>query len=200
MFAQILQNLMAERGYSNYKLSKLIGCSQTSVAYWLEGRTMPQNRTMDSIAKVFGVTTAFLRGEEDKYGLSPTDWSSLGFAYKGYRLSMSRSIQYVSQSTGISEDAILNFEENGTPIDPKDLTAMCGVLGGATLKDVFYDYSDAFDKPAPGQKSETPFDSFTMAAHDYSGKLSDKDKEIILRLMETLARDVKESEKGGNPE
>ena len=50
------------------------------------------------------------------------------------------------------------------------------------------------------EKTDLRYDSFTMAAHNYSGILSDKDKEVILRLMATMARDVKESEKGGSPE
>lgn len=96
--------------------------------------------------------------------------------------------------TGISS-ATLSQWRNGL-YEPSDKSIQAiEVFVGFPIEDLLYGHPAA---NAPFDPN--PLDDFTMAAHDYSGKLSDKDKEIILRLMETLARDVKESEKGGNPE
>ena len=65
-FAQKLDFLMKERGMSNYKLSKLMHCSQSSVANWLSKDVTPQDRTVEQIASVFGVTVNYLLGKEDK--------------------------------------------------------------------------------------------------------------------------------------
>lgn len=41
-------------------------------------------------------------------------------------------------------------------------------------------------------------DDFTVAAHKYSGILSDKDKAIILGMMKMLAKDVEENRQDGD--
>lgn len=115
-FAVILQNLMNERNLSNYKLAKMVGCSQSTVKYWLDGSSMPQNRTISTVADVLGVSPAYLRGEEDLYGLTPNDWKAIGFSYGGYRLSVGASIEYVSESTGVPVDDIESFENDGYPL------------------------------------------------------------------------------------
>lgn len=149
-FASLLQNLMSERNLSNYKLAKMVGCSQSTVKYWLDGSSVPQNRTINSLADVLGVTPAYLRGEEDLYGLTTDDWRSLGVAYSGYRMSVGASINYVSQKAGVSAEQITQFENDGVPLPKETLLVMCGVLNGATLEDVFHGFASHFyAKKAP---------------------------------------------------
>ena len=65
-FPEILQSLMDANNISRYRLSKIIGCSQSTIKYWIDGATVPQNRTMQAIADAFGVSVAFLQGKDEK--------------------------------------------------------------------------------------------------------------------------------------
>lgn len=67
-FSQTLKKLMSERSYTNYRLAKEIGCSQTTVGNWLKGINVPQGLMCHRIADVFGVSVEFLRGETDDRG------------------------------------------------------------------------------------------------------------------------------------
>ncbi len=62
-FAQNLKHLMDIEGLSNYKLAKMLGCHQTTVQNWLDG-SVPQKRTQNSIANVFGITVSELMGDD----------------------------------------------------------------------------------------------------------------------------------------
>lgn len=56
---------------SNYKLAKLLGCSQSSVKNWVSGATFPQGRAITQLCDVFGVSRETLLGQETKK--DPTD-------------------------------------------------------------------------------------------------------------------------------
>ena len=64
-FKQILNDLMYEHGYTNYRLAKEVGCSQTTIANWLKGSTAPQSMMYDKLADVFHVTVDYLKGATD---------------------------------------------------------------------------------------------------------------------------------------
>lgn len=183
-FAEILQNLMNERTLSNYKLAKMVGCSQSTVKYWLDGSSIPQNRTITALADALGVSPAYLRGEEDAYGLTEDDWKAIGFAYNGYRVSVGASAEYVSLSTGVPLEDIARFENDGYPLAKESLIAMCGVLHGATMQDVFHGYAARFDaKKAPASKSER--DDLTEEGH-HIGVLFDRADEKDRMLTHTV--------------
>lgn len=63
-FADILKQLMDERGMSNYRLAKLMPCAQTTVSNWLNG-SVPHSLTLKRLSEIFGVTENYLLGEED---------------------------------------------------------------------------------------------------------------------------------------
>ena len=148
MFAEILRNLMSARKITNYKLAKLVHCSQSTIGYWMSGETVPQNRTMQAVADALGVSVELLRGGVDEYGLKYEDWKSLGGLYKWYReCSCRKSLGAVSRASGVDQIEVSAFEDYGYPIAPSVLVAMCGVLNGATLEDVFHKkYADALLK------------------------------------------------------
>ena len=54
-FHQKLASLMDARGYTNYRLAQILDVSQSTVANWLSGATVPRRATMRSIAEVFHV-------------------------------------------------------------------------------------------------------------------------------------------------
>ena len=59
-FAQNLHYLLNSRSMSKYRLAQLTGVSQTTVANWVSGKTVPYPKDRDAIAKVFGVSVESL--------------------------------------------------------------------------------------------------------------------------------------------
>lgn len=64
-FAERLSELMNENGFSNYRLAKLLDCSQSTVANWIKGTTEPVPATKRRIADVLKVSVEYLNGETD---------------------------------------------------------------------------------------------------------------------------------------
>lgn len=54
-FHQKLASFMDARGYTNYRLARILDVSQSTVANWLSGATVPRRATMKTIAEVFHV-------------------------------------------------------------------------------------------------------------------------------------------------
>lgn len=65
LFAERLQNLMQDNGITNYRLSKLLGCSATTVANWLTGKEATQSY-IQKLSEIFKVSTDYLIGISDQ--------------------------------------------------------------------------------------------------------------------------------------
>lgn len=65
MFWEIFSTLCAKKGSSANAIAKEIGISSGSVTKWKNG-TMPNNKTLKSIATYFNVTIEYLCGKEEK--------------------------------------------------------------------------------------------------------------------------------------
>ena len=63
-FAQNFSFCMEQRGYSAYRLAKILGVSNQGVLNWLEGGNVPHKKTRQKIAEHFGITLAELDGDE----------------------------------------------------------------------------------------------------------------------------------------
>lgn len=63
-FSQILGRLMKERGWSAYRLAKLMDVSQSTVSHWLASDTKPQRNTMRRLEEVFGVERGYFENEQ----------------------------------------------------------------------------------------------------------------------------------------
>lgn len=72
-FAQILQKLMSDNNMSNYKLAKLMGCSQSSVKNWICGDAFPQKRALNQLCEIFSVEMDVLLGKKEKDPSTMTD-------------------------------------------------------------------------------------------------------------------------------
>lgn len=64
-FAKTLNEVMQVRGYSKYKLAKILGVSQTTVANWLSGDTTPYKKDWDMIAYRLNIPKVDLFDVED---------------------------------------------------------------------------------------------------------------------------------------
>ncbi|WP_294854696.1 helix-turn-helix domain-containing protein [uncultured Oscillibacter sp.] len=70
-FAERLTELMESHSMTNYRLSKTIGCSATTVANWLDGKEVTQSY-LQKLSDVFEVSVDSLLGFEQKEK-SPVD-------------------------------------------------------------------------------------------------------------------------------
>lgn len=66
----MLEQLIKEQGLSNYRLSKIIGCSQTSIANWISGKNAPSYEKISDLADALGVSVEYLQGSEKKPTIS----------------------------------------------------------------------------------------------------------------------------------
>ena len=63
-FSQNLRALMDRNGESGYKLSRSLLCSQTTISYWLCGKTTPTRPMLKALSEHFGCTVEeLLRGD-----------------------------------------------------------------------------------------------------------------------------------------
>lgn len=65
-FNEILLELMQQCGYTNYKLAQMMDISQSTVAYWVEGKGLPQRSKRKQLAGIFGVSVDELMGKTKK--------------------------------------------------------------------------------------------------------------------------------------
>lgn len=63
-FMQNLNYCMQQKGYSAYRLAKIIGASNQGVLLWQAGKNIPHPKTRQKIADHFGITLAELDGDE----------------------------------------------------------------------------------------------------------------------------------------
>ena len=63
-FMQNLNYCMQQKGYSAYRLAKIIGASNQGVLLWQAGKNTPHPKTRQKIADHFGITLAELDGDE----------------------------------------------------------------------------------------------------------------------------------------
>ena len=55
---------MEERGYTQYRVAKLLDCSQSTVAAWLSDASVPSRSRKKQISELFGVSVEYLDGNE----------------------------------------------------------------------------------------------------------------------------------------
>ncbi len=57
---EIFEQLLQKHGLTSYKLSQLIGVSQSTLSDWKRGRSTPKQDKLQKIADYFGVTVDYL--------------------------------------------------------------------------------------------------------------------------------------------
>ena len=66
-----LRHLLQERGWTEYRLSRECGLTQTTIGNIFRRNTMPSLTTLEMICKGFGITMSQLFAEGDMVELSP---------------------------------------------------------------------------------------------------------------------------------
>lgn len=67
--AEALTELMQEKSLTKYKLAKEIGVSQSTIANYLEGKTVPQGGNLFKLATYFEVNEGYFLGTEPKMSI-----------------------------------------------------------------------------------------------------------------------------------
>lgn len=75
-FAKRLEHLMQKDGITKYRLSKLVGCSATTVTNWLNG-TAPTGEYLQKLSDIFGVSVDYLIGKEIQTKKDPAENSGV---------------------------------------------------------------------------------------------------------------------------
>lgn len=65
-FPMNLRRLLSMGNYSQVDLAKYIGCSNTTVSFWMNGRTYPEANNMEKIARFFQVSVFELVCEDNR--------------------------------------------------------------------------------------------------------------------------------------
>lgn len=60
IFEQLLQN----RGWTPYEISKISGVSQATLSDWKNRKSVPRNKTLKKLADCLGVSVGYLKGDE----------------------------------------------------------------------------------------------------------------------------------------
>ena len=66
-----LQQLLKERGWSEYRLSKVSGLSESTIANIFKRNTIPSIITLESICKAFGITLSQFFADGEMVELTP---------------------------------------------------------------------------------------------------------------------------------
>ena len=71
-FAKALNDLAKKNGWTKYKIAKLTGYSQTAVANWMAGRTVPYPKEHAQIVALLGTTAGYLFGDKEDIKKEPS--------------------------------------------------------------------------------------------------------------------------------
>lgn len=114
-FSEIIQNLLASRKITAYRLSKETGISQRLIGYWKKGEKKPSYENLKKLSDFFNVSTDYLiTGEDSPEPNLPSDpeevqlrekLSHYGFALK----SLTRDIHDLTVPEMQDVSAVIDF-------------------------------------------------------------------------------------------
>ena len=125
------EELRVAKGVSKKFIADAIGRTSQIIQDWKNpNKTVePNDNQLSIVAKILDTTPEYLRGEVDEYGLTDTDWSTMGALFKDLRLSLGFSRMLAVDGEVITEAQLTEFEENGASLTPTQLTTICGLAG-----------------------------------------------------------------------
>ena len=95
-----LRQLLQERGWTEYRLSKECNMAQTTIGNIFRRNTMPSLATLETISQAFGISLAQLLSEGDMVELTPElkevfdCWKTLSPEQKKAALSMMKAMNH----------------------------------------------------------------------------------------------------------
>lgn len=95
-----IQQLLTERGWTEYRLSRECGLAQTTIGNLMRRNTLPSMATLETICRGFGITMAQFFAEGNMVELTPElkevfdSWVSLTPEQKRAALSMLKAMNH----------------------------------------------------------------------------------------------------------
>ena len=95
---QKLRKLLTDRGWTEYRLSKECGLSESTIANIFKRNTLPSISTLETICKGFGITVSQFFAEGDMVEITPElkelfdSWVTLTVEQKNVVLQMIRTL------------------------------------------------------------------------------------------------------------
>jgi len=95
-----IQQLLTERGWTEYRLSKECGLAQTTIGNLMRRNTLPSMATLETICRGFGISMAQFFAEGDMVELTPElkevfdSWVSLAPEQKRAALAMLKAMNH----------------------------------------------------------------------------------------------------------
>lgn len=158
---KIIEGLCKERGVSITRMCKEAGVARAPLTELKMERTQKLSvENSEKIAAYFGVSVSYLLGSSSVSGADAIAQHDFWTRYNN-----------------------LPFNERFQIENLVDLSAQHPDKAPAVLEGAVYGFAET--KKAPSE--DGVMDSFTYAAHGYSGRLTDADKATIVKMMETLA-------------
>lgn len=117
-FTENLNHCMKQRGYSAYRLGKLVGSTNQAVLNWQAGKVIPHPKTREKIAAVFGITRDELEGDQ-----LPTVGSQMTVILELPDPSNEKNAHpaEIGRAGDVRTQKIFDFVENCTPDEFSDL-------------------------------------------------------------------------------
>ena len=108
-FRDIMKYLRKQKDLTQRELAEKLGLSNSSIANYETGLRLPDRKTEEKIAEFFGVTIAYLRGEEGNYSrvswdqaMNPGDY--LTDDQVAYEIEMNDKLDFVIELTNRTRD------------------------------------------------------------------------------------------------
>lgn len=172
MFYSIFCALCDKKGKSPYKAITEIGLNRSIIGKYKKG-SEPHGPTLKKICDFFDVSSDFLLGRTPESFLLGTEY----------------------QLAQVEKE----YEAETDAAKKADLAIKIDLLR-ESIEDQRFSIKMEEKKKAALDCEGREADEFLMAAHKYSGRLSQKDKKVILQMMKTLAEDVESAAEDGSTE
>lgn len=140
MFYDKFVQLCTKKGVPPTKVAAEIGLNKSAASGWKKGAT-PTDVTIRRLAEYFDVDVDYFLGRVDKYGLSTDDWRTISGTFVSYMQNAGKTVSDLVDGRTISSEQAEAFILGGAPLEPVQLTLMCGMMG-ISAPDVFAKYAD----------------------------------------------------------
>ena len=167
-----IENLCKSAGITITKMCAESGASRASLTDLKNGRKKTLSaKTLSAIASYLGVTTDYLLGLVDEYGLSPADWAAMGASFDNYMHQQGRNLAELVDGQTIILEQAEQFVSGAASLTPIQLVYLCGMLGVNAV-----DFFEPFSKrlwpenkkaAAQGDGLEVLYDDERALLHSY---------------------------------
>lgn len=148
----LIKELCKKKGTTVSAMCLDLGMSKGVMSDLKNGRKKTlSSKTISAISSYFGVTTDYILGLVDEYGLTPDDWRAMGHLYENHIQAVGKNVSECVDGNVVTAKEAEDFIQDGTPVSLSQLNVLCG-FANTTAPDLFYVWADRLwgkkNKPA----------------------------------------------------